>query len=92
MDLIESCIMDDSAFYRMSSLHETTHETYDDFVKSTMDRVAELNEKDYDFLYNLCLRITRSKITLMDEESCVSFTACSFFIDEQNKICITNPR
>jgi len=92
INLIESCIMDDYGFSRMATLHGSKHNTYDDFMRWNMEAVDNLSEEAYNHLYYTCVLIKRSKLTLMDQESCISFTADSFYFDENKNVCITNPR
>jgi len=90
------CIIDEYTFERMQNERnydeESPSSTYEEFIEFNRMCVNELNVEDKAWLQSLCKRIQKQSISLMDEESCSKFTACSIYFDQEKNICIVNPR
>jgi len=93
-------IVPECYFDRMKHEHEScsdyrglyTDMSYDEFVSWNIKCINELSNEDIVWLSGLCKRIKENIIILQDMESCVRFTADSFFFDCSKKIVIVNPR
>ena len=93
MDLIYSSIASKYTFDRKKDDDDKfTFETYDEFVTFNKNCINEQTDDNKLWLYKLCQMIKGDKINLVDEESCVEFTAHCFYFNHENKLCITNPR
>ena len=86
-------IIGDYSLSRMNELDKPPlYKDYSEFIDWNMKCISELSEEKQNWLYELCIQINNNEIKLMDEESCVKFTACNIFFDKDKKLCIMNPR
>ena len=68
-----------------------TLETYETFFSWNKACVEELSDEDVAWVLGLCKRIQKG-VSLMDLESCATFTAHAIFFNKDKRICIVNPR
>lgn len=91
LEIIDN-IIDESIFDRMYKLGHTDFTNYDTFHRFCVDCITDLPRSDRIWLNVLCNKINDGMINLVDEESCVEFTACSFYFNKNKTLCIVNPR
>lgn len=81
----------ESMFERMSNYNENYENiSYNEFYQWNIRYINELSAEDYSWIVGLCERIIRNKINLVDEESCVEFSACGIYFDFKGNLCILN--
>lgn len=66
--------------------------TYEQFRLRNLECITALNDYEYNWTIELCRRMDKRTIKLMDEEPCIVFTAHRIYFDSQNNLVITNPR
>ena len=66
--------------------------SYEEFIQMNVDHIKTLSPEDYAWTLELCNRISKRSIQLMDEESCANFEADSIYFDKNKRLCIVNPR
>lgn len=66
--------------------------TYEDFIIWNNTCISNMTQNDRLILQSFGNMIKNGKFKIMDEESCVAFTATEIYIDMDSKICIVNPR
>ena len=66
--------------------------SYKRFMKWNVEVFSKLSPERKSWIETLCNECESSKISIMDEESCVSFTAQKIFFDNSGRLVITNPR
>lgn len=71
---------------------QTKAATYAEFYDWNLTCICDMTTVERSWLHGLCLRLKNKGITLMDLESCITFTAFAFFFDVKKKLCIVNPR
>lgn len=91
LDIIDN-IIDESTFDRMRNFGYTDFSDYDNFHRFCVDCITDLSRSERIWLNVLCNKINDGMINLVDEESCVEFTACSFYFNKNKELCIVNPR
>jgi len=70
----------------------TRQMTYEEFFEWNMKCFMSKSQEYTIWLTTLIRMIKNSEIKLMDEESCVAFTASEIYFDMDGKLCIVNPR
>ena len=91
-DLI-NMIVDKGTFERMQYQNkDLKFENYDTFKEHNIKCLDEMNTEQILWMRTMCEMIKKNKIKLVDEESCVEFTAYGFYFNNKKKLCIINPR
>lgn len=82
----------EDSFIRMrDNVYRTDDYSYDEFRLWNLECIAALSDEEYNWAVELCRRISKKKISLMDEESSAVFTARNIYFDKNKNLCITNP-
>jgi len=89
MYTFERLVREDNSFVKPGT---NKRMTYEDFMVWNNNCLDEKSPEYIDWLKTLLKMINDDQINLMDEESCVSFTASNIYFDMQKKLCIVNPR
>jgi len=71
---------------------KTNAASYAEFYDWNLMCVCDMTAVERTWLHGLCVRLKNNDVTLMDLDSCVSFTAFAFFFDVKKRLCIVNPR
>jgi hypothetical protein len=88
-------IVDKDTFERMRSYNDEINKhfkNYDTFKGHNIECLNKLSSDEILWLKKMCEMFKDKKIKLVDEESCVEFTAHCFYFNHEKKLCITNPR
>ena len=92
MDDIKKCIVNEYTYDRMKNMSDDCPwDSYNEFYDWNVKCLQE-SQDDAIWLYSFCKRLANNKVQLMDEESCVAFTAYGFFYDHNKSIVLVNPR
>ena len=88
--------------YKCDGLDESNNEndekecycgvTYEEFIEWNVEAFDQLSTERKSWIQILCKECRSSKIDIMDEETCVAFTAQEIFFDRKGRLVITNPR
>ena len=91
---IEKFLINEYTYQRMvDNGHDDFNDmSYEDFRQMNLDHINRLSPQDYAWTRELCNRISKGDIQLMDEESCANFEADSIYFDKNKRLCIVNPR
>ena len=93
MDDLISMIVDDGTFERMQYQNDKIKfKDYNTFKEHNIKCLDEMTTEQIIWMRTLCDMIKQNKIKLVDEESCVEFTAYGFYFDYKKNLCIINPR
>ena len=93
MDYLINMIVDEGTFERMQYHNDDVKfEDYETFKEHNIKCLDEMNTDQIIWMRTLCEMIKNNKIKLVDEESCVEFTAYGFYFDYKKNLCIINPR
>jgi hypothetical protein len=65
---------------------------YETFRIWNLECIATLTDAEHKWTVELCKRIHKNKISLMDAESCAVFSARNIYFDRNKNLCITNAR
>jgi hypothetical protein len=91
MEEIKKCIVNEYTYHRMKDTDEFPWSSYTEFYDWNVKCLHD-SQDDAIWLHSFCKRVADDKIKLMDEESCVAFSAYGFYYDENKKIVLVNPR
>jgi hypothetical protein len=95
MEAIRDQIIDEYVFNRI--LHygyenRFPFKVYTEFMEWQEKCLGEMSGDDYNWISGLCRRISKRKIRLMDEETCVDTQAGIMYFDPDRNIVIISPR
>ena len=87
-------LLDEPSFLRMrdNGLLYAIDMEYSDYRIWNLECIAALTDTEHNWMVELCRRISKKKIKLMDEENSCVFTAHNIYFDKSKNLCITNPR
>lgn len=88
MEEIKKCIVNEYTYNRMS---DCNWDSYSDFYDWSLKCLHE-SQDDAIWLHYFCKLLSNDRIKLMDQESCVTFSAYGFYYDINKKIVLVNPR
>ena len=71
---------------------ELADETWESFLEWNTACVSALSAEDRTWLADLCVRMSRNMIKLVDLESCAEFQAFAFYYNKNKQLYIVNPR
>jgi hypothetical protein len=91
LEIIDN-IIDETTFDRMRKLGKTDFKNYDDFHRFCVNCITDLTRSERIWLNVFCNQINDGIINIVDEESFVEFTACSFYFNINRELCIVSPR
>jgi len=66
--------------------------SYEEFLQMNIDHINTLSPEDHAWTLELCKRISKGSIQIMDEESCAKFEASNIYFDMNKRLIIVNPR
>jgi hypothetical protein len=91
---IERFLIKEYTYQRMvDNGHDDLNDmSYEDFYQMNIDHIKTLSPEDRAWTLELCNRISKRNIQLMDEESCANFEASYIYFDKNKRLCIVNPR
>ena len=85
-------LINESGFERMRANDVYPEDMeYSDFRIWNLECIAALNEYEYNWTVELCRRMSKKQISLMDEENSAVFIAHNIYFDRNKNLCITNP-
>ena len=86
-------LINESGFERMRANDVYPEDMeYNDFRIWNLECISALNEYEYNWTVELCRRMSKKQISLMDEENSAVFIAHNIYFDRNKNLCITNPR
>jgi hypothetical protein len=93
---IENFLINEDTYQRMLDIGDDDDDfnemSYEDFYQMNLSHINSLSPADRAWTLELCKRISKGSIQLMDEESCVNFEAGNIYFDKNKRLCIVNPR
>jgi len=96
MSVIESIMMfvvDANDYTRMQLCNEIDDSvTYSRFLDWNRRCLENQGYVELNWLLELCDRIKKNRIQLMDLESCAAFSASGIYYNDDGQLCIVNPR
>jgi hypothetical protein len=93
MDDLINMIVDEETFERMLYHNDDIKfENYETFLEHNIKCLDEMTTDQIIWMRTLREMIKNKKIKLVDEESCVEFTAYGFYFNYKKNLCIINPR
>ena len=87
-------LLDEDSFLRMrdNGLQYAIDMDYADYRIWNLECIVALTDSEYNWMVELCKRMSEKKVLLMDEDSSSVYTAYNFYFDKAKRLCITNPR
>ena len=91
---IENFLIDTDTYQRILDTDESDFNdmSYEDFYQMNLSHINALSPEDRAWTLELCKRISKGGIQLMDEETCANFEADSIYFDKNHRLTIVNPR
>ena len=90
---IKKFLINEYTYQRMiDNDHYLDGMSYEDFYQMNLSHINRLSPEDYAWTLELCKRISKGGIQLMDEETCANFEAIYIYFDINKRLCLVNPR
>ena len=90
---IEKFLINEYTYQRMvDNDHDLKGMSYDDFRQMNLNHINALSPENRAWTLELCKRISKGAIQLMDGETCANFEAGSIYFDINKRLCLVNPR
>ena len=91
---IENFLINEYTYQRMldNDNDDFNDMSYEDFYQMNLSHINALSPEDRAWTLELCKRISKGGIQLMDEESCARFGASNIYFDKNKRLCVVNPR
>lgn len=93
--LIDKTIINEYTFERIKDFTDDyfwDNMTYDHFISWNKECFTLLNDSTKEWIIELCTKINKKEINLVDEETTSEMTACAIYFNGKRKLCIVNPR
>jgi hypothetical protein len=95
MQAIKSQIIDEHIFKRIRDYgygDGFPFKTYKEFMEWQDKCLIEMRSDDYNWICGLCSRVSNGKVSLMDEDTCVTSQAVQIYFDDNRNVVIMNTR